>query len=66
MDKYTFPLLRIALIAMFCGAVTKADAQPRPNGSFAPIEVGSISVNAGAGFGVPYNGSIGVPFGVKV
>jgi len=65
MDMHTLPLLRIALVAMLCGAFTQADAQPRPHGSFAPIQVGSISVNAGAGFGVPYNGSIGVPFGVK-
>lgn len=58
-------LLHIALSLVLCGCETVSNAQIGSHLSINPIEVGSISVNAGVGLGVPYNGSIGTPFGVK-
>jgi hypothetical protein len=64
LDMYKLKLLRIALCAALFGVFTASNAQVGSQ-RFNPIQVGSLSINAGAGFGVPYNGSIGVPFGVK-
>lgn len=61
---YKLKLRRITLCTMICGVFTASQAQVGSQ-RFNPILVGSVSINAGAGFGVPYNGSIGVPFGVK-
>jgi hypothetical protein len=58
-------LLRIAITAILLSSMMPSMAQVGPRPPVSPIEVGSIAINAGAGFGVPYNGSIGVPFGVK-
>ena len=58
-------LFRLAVSALLCGTLTSSYAQPPVQTPINPIDVGSISINAGAGFGVPYTGSIGVPFGVK-
>ncbi|HET6252538.1 MAG TPA: hypothetical protein VFE32_00620 [Puia sp.] len=58
-------LLSIVVSAMICGSATMSNAQADFRPPISPIDVGSVSINAGAGFGVPYNGSIGVPFGVK-
>jgi hypothetical protein len=58
-------LLPITLSLVLCGCVTASNAQIDPHLSFNPIEVGSISINAGVGLGVPYHGSAGTPFGVK-
>lgn len=58
-------LLRAAMCTILCGILAPSLAQPGSNSRISPIDVGSISINAGAGFGVPYKGSLGVPFGVK-
>jgi hypothetical protein len=58
-------LMRIALSLVLCGCVTASNAQIGSHLSINPIQVGSISVNAGVGLGVPYHGSVGTPFGVK-
>jgi hypothetical protein len=58
-------LLPIALSLVLCGCVTASNAQIGSHPSINPIQVGSITVNAGVGVGVPFNGSIGVPFGAK-
>jgi hypothetical protein len=58
-------LLRIPLSLALCGCITASNAQPGSHASFNPIDVGSISINAGVGLGIPYKGSVGTPFGVK-
>jgi hypothetical protein len=57
--------LRIALSLVLCGCATTSNAQIGSHLPINPIQVGSITVNAGVGVGVPFNGSIGVPFGTK-
>jgi len=57
--------LRIAFLLLLCGCVTASNAQLGSHVSINPIQVGSISVNAGVGLGVPYHGSVGTPFSVK-
>ena len=63
-DMYKLQFLNIALCMMLCSVFTASNAQVRSE-RLNPIKVGSLSINAGAGFGVPYNGSLGVPWGVK-
>jgi len=58
-------LLHIAFSLVLCDFVTASSAQTGSHPSFDPIQVGSISINAGVGLGVPYHGSVGTPFGVK-
>src|SRR5579872_119603 len=57
-------LLCVALCAVLCGAFLPIYGQPGSQ-RYDPIALGSLSINVGAGFGVPYTGSRGVPFGVK-
>jgi hypothetical protein len=58
-------LLCIAFSLVLCGCVKASSAQTGSHLSFDPIHVGSISINAGVGLGVPFHGSVGTPFGVK-
>jgi hypothetical protein len=61
----TAKLLRIVLLLVLCASVTESNAQIGSHLFVDPIQVGSISINAGVGLGVPYHGSVGTPFGVK-
>jgi hypothetical protein len=58
-------LVRISLLVLLCGALSTSKSQPELRGPVDPVRVGSLTINAGIGLGVPYSGSLGMPFGVK-
>lgn len=66
MDMKKIKLFYSLLTFLLWGIVTPLKAQLRSPVPISPVDVGSLTINAGAGFGVPYAGSMGVPFGVKV
>lgn len=63
MSKLT--LLHFAAASILCGSFMPLHAQVGSRLRINAVDVGSVTINVGAGFGVPYKGSLGVPFGAK-